>query len=123
KLDWVSDLIIPRLNYWDHNLVFSSFSEKKAKIIESIPLPLAPQSDKLIWSREHSKVFYVRSGYMSLVEPLNMDIIEQNTGGNTVAHTMAAEGMKSSKDRFWFEDALVRAIDLVASDLQIMQPP
>ncbi|MBA0861171.1 hypothetical protein Goshw_025248 [Gossypium schwendimanii] len=44
-------------------------------------------------------------------------------GGNTVAHTMAKEGMKSSKDRFWFEDASVRAIDLAASDLRIMRPP
>ncbi|MFQ6643802.1 hypothetical protein Gotur_018648 [Gossypium turneri] len=44
-------------------------------------------------------------------------------GGNTVAHAMAKEGMKSLEDCFWVEYVHLRAIDLAASDLQLMQPP
>lgn len=58
ELERVSDLIIPGTNCWDHALVFSTFSEEEAKMIVSIPLPLTPQIDKLIWPGEHSGVFF-----------------------------------------------------------------
>ncbi|MFQ6624589.1 hypothetical protein Gotur_003757, partial [Gossypium turneri] len=44
-------------------------------------------------------------------------------GGNIIAHAMAAEGLKSTKDQFWVEDAPLGVIDLAVSDHRFIEPP
>ncbi|KAG8493393.1 hypothetical protein CXB51_010826 [Gossypium anomalum] len=43
--------------------------------------------------------------------------------GNTVAHVMTAEGLKSIEDRFWVEDVPLGVTDLAASDRYFIERP
>ncbi|GMI70524.1 hypothetical protein HRI_000721700 [Hibiscus trionum] len=66
---WVADLIDSRNGRWDSDRVKSNFSERKAREILSIPLPIDPQLDSMVWCGEHTYNYSTRSGYRMLLDP------------------------------------------------------
>lgn len=66
-LEKVSDLIILNTNCWDRRLIESTFFVDEGRKIVSIPLPTSIYLDKLVWTRENSGLYTVKSGYKTLL--------------------------------------------------------
>lgn len=52
---------------WDTDLVDWIFENEEVQLIKSIPLSLFSQKNMLVWGREHSGVYSVRSNYRLLL--------------------------------------------------------
>lgn len=68
----VAHLINHELHAWKTSLVLDIFSPSLAHAIPSIPLPLRPRPDKLIWISESKGCFSVKSAYKELM--LNLPV-------------------------------------------------
>nr|POE48158.1 putative ribonuclease h protein [Quercus suber] len=61
-------LIIPSSGWWNIRLIDRYFHPPNAKLIKSLPLCSIPQSDMLIWPKEKTGIYFVKSGYKLLCE-------------------------------------------------------
>lgn len=66
-LERVSDLICLEGHCWNKRLVEENFAPDDVRMILSIPLPRTFHLDKLVWVKENSGVYTVRSGYYTLL--------------------------------------------------------
>ncbi|KAK7860326.1 hypothetical protein CFP56_039662 [Quercus suber] len=55
-------LIIPASGWWNIRLIDRYFHPPNAKLIKSLPLCSIPQSDMLIWPKEKTGIYFVKSG-------------------------------------------------------------
>ncbi|KAK8573854.1 hypothetical protein V6N13_096785 [Hibiscus sabdariffa] len=77
NLNWVSDLIISGTHSWNNELILSTFLVEEAQLILCIPLSRFSQDDCLVWGREHTWLYTVRSGYRLLFG--NPSIVHPNS--------------------------------------------
>lgn len=66
----VAHLINHELHTWKTSLVLDIFNPTSAHAILSIPLPLRPRPDKLIWIPDSKGFFTVKSAYKELMPNL-----------------------------------------------------
>jgi len=64
----VFDLIDPKSNSWDDNLLHGLFNPKEVSLIKSIPLCITSVEDKLVWPFTASGEYTVKSGYNFLAK-------------------------------------------------------
>ena len=64
----VDALIDPHTGWWNVHLIDLCFYPAEAQQIKSIPLCSIPQPDILIWPKENSGVYSVKSSYKALCE-------------------------------------------------------
>ncbi|KAA3453713.1 reverse transcriptase [Gossypium australe] len=76
-MDWVSDLILQNPNRWNNDIIYSIFAKEEVDQIVSIPLPTINQADKIVWFKESSGIYSVKSGYKLLLDPPNINVNEQ----------------------------------------------
>ena len=67
----VSDLINPELRCWRASLVHDLFAPTHAQAILSIPIPIRPRSDKLIWIPNSKGLFFVKASYKEITTHSN----------------------------------------------------
>ncbi|CAL1377721.1 unnamed protein product [Linum trigynum] len=60
---FVASLINPLTRSWDRDLLQAFFSPDNIKWILSIPIPLTPKPDRLIWHYSETGQYTVKSGY------------------------------------------------------------
>lgn len=64
---------------WDANIIRDIFTERDAKLILSIPLDVHSREYKLIWAKEDSGIFTVKSCYRAIVQELQGGDIKEWT--------------------------------------------
>ena len=62
------------IGWWNTHLIDRHFYPLDAKLIKSLPLCSIPQSDMLIWSKENTGTYSVKSGYKLLCEWQNEEL-------------------------------------------------
>ena len=70
----VALLINPGSGWWNTHLIDLHFYPPDVKLIKSLPLCSTPQSDILIWPKEKSGNYSVKSGYKLLCEWKNEEL-------------------------------------------------
>ena len=70
----VAMLINPVIGWWNTHLIDRHFYPPDAKLIKSLPLCSTPQSDVLIWPKEKTGTYSVKSGYKLLCEWQNVEL-------------------------------------------------
>ena len=70
----VSNLINSASGWWNTHLIDRHFYPPDAKLIKSLPLCSIPQSDILIWPKEKTGMYSVKSGYKLLCEWQNEEL-------------------------------------------------
>lgn len=68
-LERVSNSICPDRHCWNRRLIEENFLPDDVHKILSIPLPNSNYSDKLVWMKETSGLYTVKSGYSTLLIP------------------------------------------------------
>ena len=69
-------LINPHSGWWNTHLIDLCFYPPKAKLIKSLPLCSTFQPDTLIWSKENSGNYLVKTGYKFLCDTPDVDLID-----------------------------------------------
>ena len=62
--------------WWNTHLIDLCFYPPKAKLIKSLPLCSTFQPDTLIWSKENSGNYLVKTGYKFLCDTPDVDLID-----------------------------------------------
>ncbi|KAK5794751.1 hypothetical protein PVK06_035993 [Gossypium arboreum] len=75
-MEWVSDLILQNPNRWNRDIIYSIFTKEEVDQIVSIPIPTTNQSDKVVWFKENSGIYSVKSGYKLLLDPPSVNVNE-----------------------------------------------
>ncbi|KAA3457116.1 reverse transcriptase [Gossypium australe] len=76
RLVKVAELIDNNTRSWNAELILSTFAEREAAIILSIPLSISPHEDFIIWSEEATGEYSVRSGHRVLTKGRHTQIQE-----------------------------------------------
>lgn len=63
----VSQLINPELHCWNVHLIHELFTPPNAQAILSIPIPIRPRPDELVWLPDPKGCFSVKSAYKQIV--------------------------------------------------------
>ncbi|KAK9988503.1 hypothetical protein SO802_028742 [Lithocarpus litseifolius] len=71
----VDTLIDAHTGWWNSHLIDLCFYPPEAALIKSLPLCSVPQPDILIWPKENSGIYSVKSGYKSLMDSATLDTI------------------------------------------------
>ena len=71
----VDTLIDAQTSWWNTHLIDLCFYPPEAALIKSLPLCIVPQPDILIWPKENSGMYFVKSGYKCLMEIATFDTI------------------------------------------------
>ena len=71
----VDTLIDAQTGWWNTHLIDLCFYPPEAALINSLPLCTVPQPDILIWPKENSGMYSVKSGYKCLMELATLDTV------------------------------------------------
>ncbi|KAL0017269.1 hypothetical protein SO802_004338 [Lithocarpus litseifolius] len=71
----VDTLIDAQTGWWNTHLIDLCFYSPEAALIKSLPLCTVPQPDILIWPKENSGIYSVKSGYKCLMDFATLDIV------------------------------------------------
>ena len=71
----VDTLIDAQTGWWNTHLIDLCFYPPEAALIKSLPLCTVPQPDILIWPKENSGMYSVKSGYKCLMELATLDTV------------------------------------------------
>ena len=68
-------LIDAQTGWWNTHFIDLCFYPPEATLIKSLPLCTIPQPDILIWPKENSGIYFVKSGYKCLMEIATLDTV------------------------------------------------
>ncbi|KAK9998223.1 hypothetical protein SO802_017826 [Lithocarpus litseifolius] len=71
----VDTLIDAQTGWWNTQLIDLCFYSPEVALIKSLPLCTVPQPDILIWPKENSSIYSMKSGYKSLMEFATLDTV------------------------------------------------
>ena len=67
---------VDTIGWWNTHLIDLCFYPPESAFIKSLPLCTVPQLDILIWPKENSSTYSVKSGYKSLMEIATLDTVK-----------------------------------------------
>ncbi|KAK5840388.1 hypothetical protein PVK06_009287 [Gossypium arboreum] len=76
-MDWVSDLMLQNPNRWNRDIIYLIFVKEEADQIVSILIPTTNQPNKVVWFKENSGIYSVKSGYKLLLDLSNVNVNEK----------------------------------------------